>query len=317
MKSKTIANYLPFACMGVFLIIVQVLALLLTPQMVAHDMQAFENPQSVWNPILYMGLILLFTLATLFVIKLKLKWPFRAFILVVIWSTLYTVFFGLLTFVSTLDISIISSLLGAGILFYMDGTGYLISISIIGSLLGASALTLLVYKFPEWYVIDIVGVLIGAGVTAIFGISLDIKPTLVLLIGLAVYDAIAVYKTKHMIALAEGVMELRLPVMFVVPKHRGYSFLKNGSKKGERGAYFMGLGDAVIPSILVVSANVFIAPSAGFLNLPALGAIIGTLIGFVVLTKFVAKGEPQPGLPFLNSGAIIGFMAGCLGAGIL
>jgi len=316
MKSKTITNYLPFACMGVFIIIVQVLALLLTPQMVAHDMQAFENPQSVWNPILYMGLILLFTLVTLFVIKLKLKWPFRAFILVVIWSTLYTVFFGLLTFASTLDISIISSLLGAGILFYMDGTGYLISISIIGSLLGASALTLLVYKFPEWYVIDVVGVLIGAGVTAIFGISLDIKPTLVLLIGLAVYDAIAVYKTKHMIALAEGVMELRLPVMFVVPKHRGYSFLKNRSKKGERGAYFMGLGDAVMPSILVVSANVFIH-GTGFINLPALGAIIGTLIGFVVLTKFVAKGEPQPGLPFLNSGAIIGFMAGCLGAGIL
>ncbi len=293
MKPKTITNYLPFACMGVFLIIVQVLALLLTPQMVAHDMQAFENPQSVWNPILYMGLILLFTLATLFVIKLKLKWTFRAFILVVIWSTLCTVFFGLFSLVTSSNISVV------------------------GSLIGASALTLLVYKFPEWYVIDVVGVLIGAGVTAIFGISLDIKPTLVLLIGLAVYDAIAVYKTKHMIALAEGIMELRLPVMFVVPKHRGYSFLKNGSKKGERGAYFMGLGDAVIPSILVVSANVFIAPSTGFLNLPALGAIVGTLIGFVVLTKFVAKGEPQPGLPFLNSGAIIGFMAGCLGAGIL
>jgi len=292
MKPKTITNYLPFACMGVFLLIVQVLALLLTPQMVAHDMQAFENPQSVWNPILYMGLILLFTLVTLFVIKLKLKWTFRAFILIAIWSTLCTVFFGLLSLVASSNISVI------------------------GSLIGASAFTLLVYKFPEWYVIDVVGVLIGAGVTAIFGISLDIAPTLVLLIGLAVYDAIAVYKTKHMIALAEGIMELRLPVMFVVPKHRGYSFLKNESKKGERGAYFMGLGDAVIPSILVVSAKVFIH-GAGFINLPALGTIIGTLIGFVVLTKFVAKGEPQPGLPFLNSGAIIGFMAGCLGAGIL
>lgn len=293
MKSKTIANYLPFICMGAFLIIVQVLALLLTPQMIAHEMQAFEDPQSVWNPIWYMGLILLFTLVTLFVIKLKLKWTFHAFILIAIWFTLCTVFFGLLTLVSTLDISII------------------------GSLLGASALTLLVYKFPEWYVIDVTGILIGAGVTAIFGISLAIIPTLVLLIGLAVYDAIAVYKTKHMIALAEGMMELRLPVMFVVPKRRGYSFLKDEPKKGERGAYFMGLGDAVIPSILVVSAKVFTVPSMGFLNLPALGAIIGTLIGFVILTKFVAKGKPQPGLPFLNTGAIIGFMVGCHGAGVL
>ncbi|MDI6888650.1 MAG: presenilin family intramembrane aspartyl protease PSH [Methanocellales archaeon] len=293
MRSKTIANYLPFICMSAFLIIVQVLALLLTPQMIAHEMQAFEDPQSVWNPIWYMGLILLFTLATLFIIKLKLRWVFRAFIMLAIWSTLWIVLFGLLIFASPLEISVI------------------------GSLLGASILTVLVYKFPEWYVIDVTGVLIGAGVTAIFGISLAIAPTLLLLIGLAVYDAVAVYKTKHMIALAEGMMELRLPVIFVVPKRRGYSFLKDEPKKGERGAYFMGLGDAVIPSILVVSAKVFTVPPMGFLNLPALGTIIGTLIGFGVLAKFVAKGKPQPGLPFLNTGAIIGFTVGCLSAGVL
>jgi len=293
MKSKTIANYLPFICMGAFLIIVQVLALLLTPQMIAHEMQAFEDPQSVLNPIWYMGLILLFTLVALFVIKLKLRWIFHAFFIIAIASTLYFVFFGVLSLVTSL------------------------SASLIGSLIATIALTVLVYKFPEWYVIDVTGILIGAGVTAIFGISLAIIPTLLLLIGLAVYDAIAVYKTKHMIALAEGMMELKLPVMFVIPKRRGYSFLKDEFKKGERGAYFMGLGDAVIPSILVVSAKVFTTPPTGFLNLPALGAIIGTLVGFGVLTKFVAKGEPQPGLPFLNTGAIIGFMAGCLGAGIL
>jgi len=293
MKSKTIANYLPFICMGAFLIIVQVLALLLTPQMIAHEMQAFEDPQSVLNPIWYMGLILLFTLVALFVIKLKLRWIFHAFFIIAIASTLYFVFFGVLSLVTSL------------------------SASLIGSLIATIALTVLVYKFPEWYVIDVTGILIGAGVTAIFGISLAIIPTLLLLIGLAVYDAIAVYKTKHMIALAEGMMELKLPVMFVIPKRRGYSFLKDEFKKGERGAYFMGLGDAVIPSILVVSAKVFTTPPTGFLNLPALGAAVGTLVGFGVLTKFVAKGEPQPGLPFLNTGAIIGFMAGCLGAGIL
>ncbi len=293
MRPKTIANYLPFVCMGAFLIVVQVIALLLTPQMIAHEMQAFEDPQSVWNPILYMGLILLFTLATLFVIKLKLRWVFHAFFMLAIASTLYFVFFGVLSFVTSL------------------------SASLIGSLIATIALTVLVYKFPEWYVIDVTGVLIGAGVTAIFGISLAIIPTLILLIGLGVYDAIAVYKTKHMITLAEGMMKLKLPVMFVVPKRRGYSFLKDEPKKGERGAYFMGLGDAVIPSILVVSAKVFTVPSMGFLNLPALGAIIGTLIGFVILTKFVAKGKPQPGLPFLNTGAIIGFTVGCLSAGVL
>jgi len=37
-----------------------------------------------------------------------------------------------------------------------------------------------------------------------FGISLAIIPTLLLLVVLAVYDYIAVYRTKHMVALAEA-----------------------------------------------------------------------------------------------------------------
>ena len=45
----------------------------------------------------------------------------------------------------------------------------------------------------------------------------------------------------------------------------------------EREAYFMGLGDAVMPTILAVSANAFLkAPVIGFANVPAWGTIIGT-----------------------------------------
>ena len=103
------------------------------------------------------------------------------------------------------------------------------------------------------------------------------------------YDAISVYKTKHMITLAEGVIDLKTPILFVVPKRRDYSFIRDGIGKlnegGERGAFIIGMGDLIMPSILVVSANVFLQGwrLAGIINLPALGAILGSLVGLGVL----------------------------------
>ncbi|MCX6687408.1 MAG: presenilin family intramembrane aspartyl protease, partial [Methanoregula sp.] len=158
--------------------------------------------------------------------------------------------------------------------------------------------------------------LIASGVASIFGRSLDYKLVVILLIILAVYDAISVYKTKHMITLAEGVIDLKTPILFVVPKKRDYSFIREGigklSEGGERSAFIMGMGDLIMPSILVVSANVFIEGYRilGFINLPALGAIVGSLAGLGVLLYFVNSGRPQAGLPPLNWGAIIGFAVG-------
>jgi presenilin-like A22 family membrane protease len=183
-----------------------------------------------------------------------------------------------------------------------------------------------IFYYPEWFVIDAVGILVGAGAVAIFGVSLSVVPVLILLILLAVYDFISVYETKHMIRLAEGVIDLKVPVLFVLPRNRQYSHAKwirdSSALKGEeklekREAYFMGLGDAVIPSTLVISANFFLtAPSIGFVNIPALGAIIGILVGYAGLMILVSKGKPQAGLPLLNTGAIIGFFIGSTIAGI-
>jgi len=95
--------------------------------------------------------------------------------------------------------------------------------------------TAILYRFPEWYIIDSMGILLAAGVASIFGISLAIIPVLILLVLLAVYDAIAVYRTKHMITLAEGVLTERAPILFVVPRRRDYSFIKEGVAIGRRG----------------------------------------------------------------------------------
>jgi presenilin-like A22 family membrane protease len=277
--------------MGGLIVIVQVLALFLSRPMEVSGMQAFEDPTQVSNSIYYIGMILAFTLLVLIAIKKNMKWIISLLIYFAIISTLYYVFLALFNLIlPEFEALIASILISAGV-------------------------TVVLYRYPEWYVVDLVGVCIAGGVSALLGISLTIIPVIVLLVLLAIYDAISVYKTKHMITMAEGMMDLKLPILFVIPKHSHYSFLHESFKAGEkREAFFMGLGDAVMPTLLVVSANVFMKSNGG-ISYPVLGAMLGTLAGYAVLFALVMKGKPQAGLPFLNSGVILGFLIGVLLSG--
>ena len=58
----------PFA-MALFIVAIQLVALLLAPPFQASDVKAFSNPESVYNPIYYFLLVLAFT-ALLLIIKI-------------------------------------------------------------------------------------------------------------------------------------------------------------------------------------------------------------------------------------------------------
>jgi presenilin-like A22 family membrane protease len=278
--------------MLVMMVLVEIGALLLSLPMKAAGITAFEDPASVLNPLIFIAILLAFTAVLLVLLKYRYRKLIEAIIAVSIFFTFVYIFSSIVSVFSNNEILAI----------------------VLPLILSGLAIALLVL-FPEWYVIDTLGILIAAGAASIFGISLGIVPVLILLVLLAVYDAISVYKTKHMITLAEGVMEMKTPILFVIPKKVSYSYIRDGIGKigeGERGAFIMGMGDLIMPAILVVSANMFLK-SGGllFINIPALGAMIGSLAGLVVLLWFVNKGKPQAGLPPLNGGAIIGFLIGC------
>lgn len=286
-------NLLPFIAMPILLLAVEIGALMLSHPVQASGIVAFDDPTSMANPVIFIIIMFAFTALMLVLIRYDLKKVIAAVIGISIFLTFIYIFEA-----------IVYALIGA--------TDTATVIVIVLSILSIVFL----YKYPEWYVIDALGILIGAGVAAIFGVSLEVLPVIILLVLLAVYDAISVYKTKHMITLAEGVIDLKTPILFVIPKRRDYSFIRDGIGKldsgGERAAFIIGMGDMIMPSILVVSANVFLKGTklAGVINLPALGAIIGSLVGLVILLSFVMSGKPQAGLPPLNGGTILGFLAG-------
>jgi len=286
--------------MPLLLLAVEIGALLISLPVQAAGITAFEDPTSVANPFIFIAILLVFTGLLLLLIKFDLRKVMSAIIALSLFLTFGYIFTALV--------------------FMVLGTSDLAAVVIF--VLSIAAMVLL-YKYPEWYVVDGLGILIGAGVASIFGVSLDILPVIVLLLLLAVYDAISVYKTKHMITLAEGVIDLKTPILFVIPKRRDYSFIRDGIGKldegGERAAFIIGMGDMIMPSILVVSANVFLQGwrLLGIINLPALGAILGSLAGLGILLSYVSSGKPQAGLPPLNGGTILGFLAGWALAGFL
>ena len=295
-----IKRVIPFLVMPLLLLAVEIGSILISLPVQAAGITAFEDPTSLANPFIFIAILLVFTGFLLLLIKYGKKAWIAAIIAISIFLTFVYIFSALVNMV-TADPNLAAALV------------------IILSILAI----VLLYKYPEWYVIDGLGILIAAGVAAIFGSSLEYYLVIVLLVLLAVYDAISVYKTKHMITLAEGVIDLKTPILFVIPKRRDYSFIRDGIGKledgGERAAFIIGMGDMIMPSILVVSANVFLQGWRlfGIVNLPALGAMLGSLAGLGVLLSYVASGKPQAGLPPLNGGTILGFLAGWALAGFL
>jgi len=282
-----IGEFFAIFIMGLFFVIIHILALIFTGTFQDAGMEAFEDKESVFNIVYILVIMLVFTLAILIIAK---YWKKQVIQLVILGAIGYTCFY---------------------VLYPLFDIALLTVASLFLSIICSIVLIFVLVKYPEWYVIDICGIIVGAGAIAIFGISLGVWLVLILLIVLAIYDAISVYKTKHMIDLADTVMDLKLPVLMVVPKIRHYSLIKETKslkeklkENEERDAFFMGLGDIVMPGILVVSlyTNVDNGLSLAFATL------IGTLVGFAVLMVFVMKGRPQAGLPCLCGGAIAGYI---------
>jgi len=303
-------------------LLIQLGSLALVQTFFEQGYQAVDNPNDPTNSLLYIGAILLATLGFLAAFKYNLDWIVRVVIVATSGLLAWYVF-------SALFPMVVAVALG-------------------------SVVAIALWVYPEWYVIDTAGVLMGAGAAGLFGITFGILPALVLLSVLAVYDAISVYKTEHMLDLADGVMDLRIPAILVIPLSLSYSLLDedadneidrsteddeaseegvdasekavdadeaNADEDDKRDVFFIGLGDAVIPGVLIASAAFFSpAPQLAVpvieLNLPSLLALIGTLGGLFVLMRMVMKGRAHAGLPLLNGGAIGGYLLGSLLAGI-
>src|SRR2546427_232386 len=217
-------EYAPVAAMAVLLVASQVVAIALSPLFQGSGFQAFPNPSDVTNTAIYIILILVFTAVILGLVRYRRQKLAKYVIIASIFVTLAFVlllplYYGLYY--------------GTGQNQDPNFQNLLANVATLLSFAVAAVLVYLLVKFPEWYVVDTIGFVTAAGVTAILGISFGLLPALLV-------------RSCGLVS----------PIMTV-----------------------------------------------------ALGTLIGNLAGFFVLMRYVLKGNPQAGLPLLNGGALLGFLA--------
>lgn len=159
----------------------------------------------------------------------------------------------------------------------------------------------------KWYVVNIAGFFFCSGMAFILGILLGIWAAAAFLAIFAVYDYISVYRTKHMVGLAKIALDRGLPMLFIFPsdfskKVEKIEMTEDGIS--DHSATALGFGDVAFPGIMVVASSMYgmrIGHFVPFLVLPLVGGIAG--MAYLLLGDVK---KPAPGLPFLNTGVIVG-----------
>jgi len=230
--------------------------------------------------------------------------------------------YGILHFLGPLITRLFFTLsIGMLLTMFFTSVGYvtfganIFHINYIAIIFGASLIITLIWLvYPEWWIVTTMAVLIAAGGSAFFGSSFSPMSIIILLVILAIYDYVAVIKTKFMINFAKKVISVQLPAAISLPYSRNTSLITDGvnfenvKTKTDRGFMILGTGDLLFPTMLAVSATVFSSMMDGFII--GIFIIISYLIMMYVMyfSDYSSKFQALPGLPFLCSGAIIGYI---------
>jgi len=229
-----------------------------------------QNPNDVINSIALIAYILVFTGVLLLIIKF-----FRQFI-----ALIFKVFESLVIFGTTnIVLLAVINLFFPSIVLPLGG----LEILAVGVL---AVFIRLVWK-KSILLRNITSVIAAAGAGALIGITLGIIPVVLFVAALAVYDLIAVFKTKHMVTLAKEITSKNLSFTFALPT--------------KEHTFELGTGDMVIPLTLTVSvleASLSKLSFPGSIFAPSL-VLCGSLVGLLLTIDYSSKhvGKALPALP--------------------
>lgn len=303
----------------------------LADEMAANNVVLFQDPGDVGNVGVFAVVVLVFTGLLLLAFRYANMTHVRAVL---------AVYVGMLGGTGFVVVTGVGEVAEAG--SYLAGLPTTPIPIAVGLLTGV-----VLFVYPEWHVNNVAAVLFGAIAIPMLGLGFGPFPIVVLLVVWAAYDAYSVYVSGHMKELAAGVGDLKLPFVFVVPHSLSYSMVEDGlgmdlsadddsvdegpaaeteatdegTGAAGPGVQLLGLGDAIIPGMLAVSAGEFLdAPTIVTVlnaNLPAVGAVVGGFVGMAALLVLLHRFEgAHAGLPPLNAGVLAGYLVGAVAAGI-
>lgn len=170
----------------------------------------------------------------------------------------------------------------------------------------------------HWTVRNLPELFLYAGIAAIFVPLLTVPIALIILAGISIYDAIAVWQSKHMVSLAKFQIESGRFAGFSMPRERAPSKKSSSSsKKPVRSAKkrdhahnhesaILGGGDFAFP--LFYTGAILLS----FGWVPAIASTVGGYLGLLLLFVFSKEGRFYPAMPFLSAGLVLGSLVALL-----
>lgn len=173
-------------------------------------------------------------------------------------------------------------------------------------------------KFFVGQLKNLAAILSSAGVAALFGFSLGFWPAVIFVCALALYDYIAVFKTKHMLVLAQGLGTKDMSFTISAQSKKYVDEEKDANapitaKKlsepilppdgQEVSRLDLGSGDLSIPAMLAVSCY----NEAGLAG--SIAVMLGTTLSIYLTLKFVVQKQVVlPALPPICLGGLVGLL---------
>ncbi len=181
------------------------------------------------------------------------------------------------------------------LLFSVFVGGWITLIPFLGeyALLFLLLLLFLLIKKPLVVVHNTCIIIAIAGAGAVVGISLTPLIVIVLAAILSVYDVIAVYKTKHMVKMAEGMVKSKSILGIVIPFQIKDLFLDLKKTDVQGRFMILGGGDIMIPLLLCVA---FLSQGVVYSLVIFAFSLMGLAFSFILFISPETK-RPIPALP--------------------
>ncbi len=174
---------------------------------------------------------------------------------------------------------------------------------IIATLLALWAAVLVLF-FNNAIIQNLVMVITLAGVGAAFGLSLTPVTIVWILVIMSFYDIVAVYKTGHMIKLAEAMIRSHAIFGFVVPEEGRSHTEKIANITPGQGFMILGSGDVIFPLLLsasLVRYSIKQSLLVGFFSL------LGLFLMHLIFNNQKVR-KPMAALPPIVAITIIGYL---------
>jgi presenilin-like A22 family membrane protease len=186
---------------------------------------------------------------------------------------------------------------------------------------------------PNVFIHNITEVFMYAGITILIAPLFTVFWAFLLLIAISIYDAIAVWKLKHMITLATAQADQKMFAGLLIPYKKSEEEkeqvkikqsttpksakktqikleIPKGINQGEVKSAILGGGDIAFPLFFAGSVMTWLIQTGVQKEIALLEAMIVSLFAGITLLILLIKGEKNkfyPAMPFISAGCFIGY----------